>query len=169
MNLERLEMVPAGITRGELIGTIPLAPGEKTAVVQKEWSVTTKEFTSIVTDSLENFSETGVTDNTELAQSTTSQVQHANQFNITATVSGGIPLISGSTNASFGAQDSASQSATDSRKHAPPRSPRRPPPVQKRNTRSRFLRLRSPGRPSQRRESWQIRARQIQSVSITSA
>ena len=119
LNLERLEMAPAGIERGELIATIPLAPGERTAVVQKEWSVTTKEFTSIVTDSLENYSETGVTDNTELDQSTTSQVQHANQFNITGTVSGGIPdIVTGSVTASFGAQDSSSQSATDSRKHA---------------------------------------------------
>ncbi|MDQ6827707.1 MAG: hypothetical protein M3081_02445, partial [Gemmatimonadota bacterium] len=118
LNLERLELAPAGIERGELIATIPLAPGEKTAVVQKEWSVTTKEFTSIVTDSLENVSETGVTDNTELAQSTTSQIQHANQFNITGTVSGGIPMISGSSTAAFGAQDATSQSATDSRKHA---------------------------------------------------
>ena len=118
LNLERLEMAPAGIQRGELLATIPLAPAETTAVVQKEWSVTTKEFSSIVTDSLENFSETGVTDNTELAQSTSNQIQHANQFNITGTVSGGIPLISGSTTAAFGAQDSSSQSATDSRKHA---------------------------------------------------
>ena len=118
LNLERLEMAPAGIERGELVATIPLAPGEKTAVVQKEWSVTTKEFTSIVTDSLENISETGVTDNTELAQSTTSQIQHGNQFNITGTVSGGIPLISGSATSTFAAQDSSSQSATDSRKHA---------------------------------------------------
>ena len=118
LNLERLEMAPAGIERGELVATIPLAPGETTAVVQKEWSVTTKEFTSIVTDSLENFSETGVTDNTELAQSTSNQIQHANQFNITGTVSGGIPLISGSTTATFGTQDSSSQSATDSRRHA---------------------------------------------------
>jgi GH18 family chitinase len=118
LNLERLEVAPAGIEKGELIATIPLAPGERTAVVQKEWSVTTKEFTSIVTDSLETYSETGVTDNTELSQSTTSQIQHANQFNITGTVSGGIPLISGSVNSTFGAQDSASQSATDSRKHA---------------------------------------------------
>ena len=90
INLERLEMAPAGIVRGELVATIPLAPLEETAVVQKEWSVTSKEFTSIVTDSLENYSETGVTDNTKLARSTTSQNQHSNQFNITGTVSGGI-------------------------------------------------------------------------------
>lgn len=118
LNLERLDMCPAGITRGELLATIPLAPREETAVVQKEWSVTTKEFTSIVSDSLEGFSETGVTDNTELAQSTESQLQHANQFNITGTISGGIPIISGSSTSSFSAQDSSSVSATESRKHA---------------------------------------------------
>jgi hypothetical protein len=118
LNLERIEMTPAGIERGGLIATIPLAPLEETAVIQKEWSVTTKEFTSIVTDSLESISETGVTDNTELAQSTTSQNQHANQFNITGTVSGGIPIISGSTTSTFGAQNADSESATASRKHA---------------------------------------------------
>lgn len=118
LNLERLEMVPAGIERGELIATIPLAPLEETAVVQKEWSVQKKEFTSIVTDELETFSETGVTDNTELAQSTSSEQQHSNQFNVTGTVSGGIPLISGSVTSGYTAQDSSSQSATDSRKHA---------------------------------------------------
>jgi hypothetical protein len=118
INLERLEMAPAGIVRGELLATIPLAPLEETAVVQKEWSVTTKEFTSIVTDSLEDISETGVTDNTELAQGTQSQQQHNNQFNITGTVSGGIPVISGSSTSGFTAQDAESQSATESRKHA---------------------------------------------------
>ncbi|WP_245746093.1 hypothetical protein [Nocardia altamirensis] len=118
LNLERLEMAPAGLERGELIATIPLAPLEVTAVSHKEWSVRSKEFTSIVTDSLENTSETGVTDNTELAQSTSSQAQHSNQFNITGTVSGGIPVINGSASSGFTAQDSTSQSATDSTKHA---------------------------------------------------
>ncbi|MFF8731398.1 hypothetical protein ACF073_33670 [Streptomyces sp. NPDC015171] len=118
LNLERLEMVPAGLERGELIATIPLAPLEETAVSHKEWSVRSKEFTSIVTDSLETVSETGVTDNTELSQSTTSQAQHSNQFNVTATVTGGIPVINGSAQSGFTSQDSRSQSATDSTKHA---------------------------------------------------
>ncbi|MER5807391.1 hypothetical protein ABT143_04200 [Streptomyces sp. NPDC002033] len=118
INLERMEMAPAGLERGELIATIPLAPLEETAVTHKEWSVQTKEFSSIVTDSLENTSETGVTDNTELAQSTSSQAQHSNQFNVTGTVRGGIPVISGSASSSFTAQDSTSQSATESTKHA---------------------------------------------------
>jgi hypothetical protein len=118
LNLERIEMVPAGIQRGELIATIPLAPGEETAVTHKEWSVTSKEFTTIVTDSLENTSETGVTDNTDLSQSTTSQNQHSTQFSITGTVQGGIPIISGSSTTGVTAQDADSQSATDSTKHA---------------------------------------------------
>ncbi|MEU6665096.1 hypothetical protein [Streptomyces sp. NPDC046727] len=118
LNLERLEMVPAGLERGELIATIPLAPLEETAVSHKEWSVRSKEFTSIVTDSLETVSETGVTDNTELSQSTSSQAQHSNQFNVTATVAGGIPVINGSAQSGFSSQDSKSQSATDSTKHA---------------------------------------------------
>jgi hypothetical protein len=118
LNLERIEMVPAGLQRGELIATIPLAPGEETAVVHKEWSVTSKEFTTIVTDSLEQTSETGVTDNTDLSQSTASQTQHSTQFNITGTVQGGIPMINGSSTAGVTAQDSESQSATDSIKHA---------------------------------------------------
>ncbi|HFU7058053.1 TPA: hypothetical protein ACGN81_005144 [Bacillus cereus] len=118
LNLERLEMTPAGLQRGELIATIPLAPMEKTAVVHKEWSVTSKEFTSIVTDTLENYSETGITENTELAQSTTSQTQHSNQFNVNATISGGIGFVTGSTASGFTAQDQSSLSATDSTKHA---------------------------------------------------
>ncbi|TYK47381.1 hypothetical protein FXF68_25950 [Actinomadura decatromicini] len=118
LNLERLEMTPAGIERGELVGTVPLAPLEQTAVTQKEWSVQKKEFTSIVTDSLETLSETGVTDNTELSQSTNSQQEHSNQFNVTGTVSGGIPVISGSVTSSFTGQGKESESATESRKHA---------------------------------------------------
>jgi hypothetical protein len=118
LNLERLEMAPAGIERGEMIATIPLAPLEETAVIEKEWSVQSKEFTSIVTDELEEISEAGVTDNTELAQSVSSQQQHSSQFNITGTVSGGIPVISGSASSGFTSQDTNSKSATESRKQA---------------------------------------------------
>lgn len=122
LNLERLEMIPAGIQRGELIATIPLAPLEQTSVTQKEWSVTTQEFTSIVTDSLDNYSATGVTENTELAQATTSQNQHTNQFNINATVSGQVKFATVSAQSQvatgFTSQDQNSASATDSTKHA---------------------------------------------------
>lgn len=118
LNLERLEMTPAGIVRGDLLATIPLAPGETTSVYQKEWSVTSSEFTSIVTDSLDNYSETGVTENTNLAQSTTSQNTHNNQYNVTASASGGCGFVSGSVSASGGVSQAATQSATQSRNDA---------------------------------------------------
>jgi hypothetical protein len=118
LNLERLEMSPAGIERGALVATIPLAPKEQTTVVQQEWSVTASEFATIVTDSLENYSQTGVTENTQLTQATTSQVAHSNQFNISASASGGIGFVSGSAATSFGSQDQNSASASDSRTHA---------------------------------------------------
>jgi hypothetical protein len=118
LNLERLEMTPAGLELGELLATIPLAPLEKTSVVQQEWSVVSQEFTSIVTDELENYSEKGVTETSELAQATTSQNAHSNQFNITASASGGCGFVSGSVASGFSSQDQSSQSATDSRKHA---------------------------------------------------
>ncbi|MEV4049739.1 hypothetical protein AB0J55_01010 [Amycolatopsis sp. NPDC049688] len=118
LNLERLEMSPAGIQRGELVATIPLAPKERTTVSHKEWSVTSREFTSIVTDSLENYSETGVTENSELAQATTSQTTHSNQFNINASLSGSYGPVTATVSTGFGSQDSGSQSATESRRHA---------------------------------------------------
>jgi hypothetical protein len=118
LNLERLEMTPAGVERGGLLATIPLAPKEQTFVAQKEWSVTSQEFTTIVTDSLDNYSETGVTENTQLAQSATSQVAHNNQFNVTASASGGIGFVSGSASTTFGSQDQNSTSATNSRNNS---------------------------------------------------
>jgi hypothetical protein len=117
LNLERLEMTPAGIEQGELLATIPLAPKEKTNVVQEEWSVISQEFQTIVTDSLENFSKAGVTENSELAQATASQNSHSNQFNVTASASGGCGFVSGSVATTFGSQGADSTSASDSRKH----------------------------------------------------
>ncbi|WP_103653283.1 hypothetical protein [Bacillus thuringiensis] len=113
-----LEMTPAGIEKGELLATIPLAPGEQTSVVQKEWSVTSKEFTSIVTDSLENYSEKGVTEKNDLSQSTTSQTEHSNQFNVNASVSGSSGFVTGSVATTFGTQDKHSTTAKDSIQHS---------------------------------------------------
>ena len=118
LNLERLEMTPAGIERGGLLATVPLAPLERTAVVQQEWSVTAQEFSSIVTDSLENYSETGVTENTQLTQATSSQVAHSNQTNVSASASGGIGFVSGSGSVSNISQSQVAQSENDSRTHA---------------------------------------------------
>lgn len=118
IHLETLQMTPAGIERGGLLATIPLAPSERTQVVQQEWSVTSQEFTSIVTDSLENYSETGVTENTQLTQAAASQIAHSNQFNVSASASGGFGFVTGSSSVSSVSQDQISKSETDSRTHA---------------------------------------------------
>ena len=87
-----------------------MSPGEEVNIAHKEWSNTSEEFQKIVTDSLEEFSEQGVTEKSESAQSTTSQNQHSNGINTGVTASGGYGPVSMTT--TFGA--SISESATNS-------------------------------------------------------
>lgn len=118
LHLERIEMTPVGIERGELLATIPLAPGEETSVVQKEWTVTNDEFSEIVTDSLENYSEKGVTEKTELAEATESQTRHSQQLGLDASVSGSYGFVTFSTSAKFSTSLDTSESRKASRTHA---------------------------------------------------
>lgn len=118
LHLERVEMAPAGIERGELLATIPLAPGEQTSVVQKEWTVTNSEFSSIVTDFLENYSEKGVTEKSELAEATQSQSKHSQQLGLDASVSGSYGFVTFSTSASFASAVENEESVKASRTHA---------------------------------------------------
>ena len=48
LHLERLTFQPAGIERGELVYSVPLAPSEEVSISHKEWSHTTEEFERIV-------------------------------------------------------------------------------------------------------------------------
>ena len=57
-----------------------------------------------------------MTENTELAQATTSQTAHSN--NINATLTGTYGPVTATVSTGFGSQDQDSQSATESRKHA---------------------------------------------------
>jgi hypothetical protein len=118
LHLERVEMAPAGVERGELIATIPLAPQETTAVVQKEWAVTSQEFSSIVTDSLENYSEKGVTEKGELAEATESQSKHSQQLGLDASLTGSYGFVTFSTSTKFDLALSGEESKRASRKHA---------------------------------------------------
>lgn len=118
LHLERIEMAPAGIERGELVATIPLAPQESTNVVHKEWAVTSEEFSSIVTDSLENYSEKGSTEKSELAQATDNQTKHSSQISLGASVSGSYGTVSFSANTAVGINDASEQSQQTSRKQA---------------------------------------------------
>jgi hypothetical protein len=118
LHLERMEMAPAGMERGELLATIPLAPKEQTSVVQREWSVTSKEFTEIVTDSLENYSESGVTEKSELAQSTDSEVKHSSRLDLDASVSGSYGMVSFTAAAKSSVEQASQESEKQSRNHA---------------------------------------------------
>jgi hypothetical protein len=118
LSLERVEMAPAGIERGELLATIPLAPGEQTSVVQKEWTVTNSEFSSIVTDELVNYSEKGVTEKSELADATQSETKHSQQLGLDASVSGSYGFVTFATSAKFATSVDNQESVKASRTHA---------------------------------------------------
>ena len=69
LHLERIEMYPAGVERGELVHSVPLAPAETINISHKEWSVTEREFEDIVQDYFEGYSEQGVAEKTDIAMS----------------------------------------------------------------------------------------------------
>ncbi len=84
LHLERIEMTPVGVERGELVYSVPLAPKETVNIAHKEWAIQTEEFEDIVKDQLAEFSEQGVTEKKELAQSTESQQKHSNELSLSS-------------------------------------------------------------------------------------
>lgn len=115
LHLERLSFTPAGIERGELTHSVPLSPGEQVNLSHREWSTTSSEFENIVTDQLEDFSERGVTEKSELSDTTANQNQHSTGFNTGVNVSGGFGPVSISSSVSYNVQDSASRSEQHTR------------------------------------------------------
>jgi hypothetical protein len=118
LHLERLSFLPAGIERGELMYSVPLTPAEEITLSHKEWSHTSEEFHRIVTDFLEEFSEEGVAEKSELAQSTSSQQQHSIGFNMSVTASGSYGPVSVSASTGFNLSESSSRSQQTSRNHS---------------------------------------------------
>ncbi len=115
LHLERLEMYPAGVERGELAHSVPLAPGETVNISHKEWSVTEKEFEDIVDDYFEGYSEQGVAEKNDIAMSNDSQSQHTTALNIGASLSASYSAVTLSTNFGYTATSNDSQSRKDSR------------------------------------------------------
>jgi hypothetical protein len=116
LHLEKLSFLPAGIERGELVYTVPLSPGEEVNITHREWSHTSEEFERLVTDYLEEFSEEGVTEKSELAESVNSQSQHASAFNTGVTASGSYGgMVTITSTVGYNASESASLSAQNSR------------------------------------------------------
>ena len=118
LHLERLSFIPAGIERGELIHSVPLSPAEEVNISHKEWSNTSEEFERIVTDYIETYSEEGVTEKSEIAQSANSQQQHSSGFNLGVTASGSYGPVSISTTVGYNVANSASSTETTARNHS---------------------------------------------------
>ena len=118
LHLERLSFIPAGIERGELVHSVPLSPGEEVNISHKEWSNTSEEFERIVTDYVEAYSEEGVTEKSEIAQSTNSQQQHSSGFNLGVTASGSYGPVSISTTVGYNVANSASSTEATARNHS---------------------------------------------------
>ncbi|MCC7000053.1 MAG: hypothetical protein IT370_35970 [Deltaproteobacteria bacterium] len=118
LHLERMNFTPAGIERGELLHSVPLAPGEEVNIAHKEWSNTSEEFQKLVTDFLEAFSEEGVAEKSELAQASASQTQHTSGLDMSVTASGGYGPVNVSASISRNVADSATKSQQFSRNHS---------------------------------------------------
>ena len=118
LHLERIEMYPAGVERGELAHSVPLAPGETVNISHKEWSVSEKEFEEIVNDYFEGYSEEGVAEKTDIAMSNDSQSQHSTALNLGASLSASYSSVTLSTSFGYNAASNDSQSRKDSRNHS---------------------------------------------------
>jgi Type II secretion system (T2SS), protein G len=118
LHLERIEMYPAGVERGELLYSLPLTPGETVNVSHKEWAVTEKEFADIVQDSFAGYSEQGVAEKTDVAMSNDSQSQHATALNVGASLSASYSSVTLSTSFGYNSSSNDSQSKKDSRNHS---------------------------------------------------
>jgi hypothetical protein len=84
--LERLEMTPGDVERGELSYSLPLAPSEKVTLAHREWSVREEQFSEFIEDSLENFSEQGVAQTDDIAMSTSTESSHNNALSMSQPV-----------------------------------------------------------------------------------
>ena len=118
LHLERIEMYPAGVERGELIHSVPMAPGETVNISHKEWSVTEKEFEDIVQDYFEGYSEQGVAEKSDIAMSNESQSQHATALNVGASLSASYSSVTLSTSFGYNATSNDTKSQKDSRNHS---------------------------------------------------
>jgi hypothetical protein len=89
LHLERIDMTPVGILRGELVHSVGLSPKETVTLIHREWSSRTTSFEKVVTEEFEQSKEDSVTENTELASATDTQSRHSSSLSMEATASGG--------------------------------------------------------------------------------
>lgn len=89
LHLESLVMTPLAVERGELLYSLPLAPKEKVTLSHKEWTLREEEYATFVQDYLQNYSERGVADSSDMAVATASETEHAKTLSMTRPVSPG--------------------------------------------------------------------------------
>ena len=82
LHLERLEMTPADVLRGELVYSVPLAPLERVSITHREWSTYQEEFSTYVRDYFEQYSERGVAQSEDVAMATSVQSRHGNALSM---------------------------------------------------------------------------------------
>jgi hypothetical protein len=115
LHLERLEMTPIGVERGELVSSVPLTPKETVNISHREWSITTEEYESIVRDFFEGYSETGVAEKTEVAQSTENQTKHSSALSFGASASASYLGVTLSSSFGYSSTSDDAQAQKDSR------------------------------------------------------
>jgi hypothetical protein len=88
LHLERMEMYQVGVEKGELIFTVPMAPGETVTVSHKEWATSSQEYEEIVQDAFESYSERGVAEKTDASMSAENESKHSDRLNFGSTLTG---------------------------------------------------------------------------------
>jgi hypothetical protein len=111
--LEKIVLTPMSTERGELVYSLPLAPKEKVTLSHKEWRVRQEEFTQAVQDSFERYSEQGVTEATELAQSMTDVSFRSIASSATTTTHSGESGYAAGTNVTISKQEDATSTLED--------------------------------------------------------
>lgn len=118
LHLERIDMTPAGVIRGELVHSVGLAPAESVMVIHREWSSREVSFEKVVTEEFEQTTEEGVTENTELASAIETQSRHSSAFSMEATASGSYGFASASGSIGYNSTSDNEVSKKDSRNHS---------------------------------------------------
>ncbi len=113
--LERVDFTPAGVERGELVGSVPLAPGEEVHVSRREWTTSSEDFVKTTQEIQESVNEENVSDKAELLMATTAQTSQSMGFNTGVTATGGYGPVTVTATAGFSLAASQSQTDTFSR------------------------------------------------------
>lgn len=75
--LDRMEMTPNGTESGELVSSVPLAPGERVSITHREWSTQDKDFEEYIQSASMDSMERSTVGRSDMALSTEAEYQRA--------------------------------------------------------------------------------------------